>query len=78
MRVLKTIIEKALVCDIKSGEYQGKPYHHLLVYSEGKLISIKIRDFKDNLKSFIGQYHKVTADFTTYDNKVKFSLVNIE
>lgn len=75
---MKTYIDNALICDVKSGEFNGHKYNHLLVYSEGKLLAMKIKDYNDNLKSYIGSYHKVCAELNTFDNKISFKLVSIE
>lgn len=73
-------MSKALVCDVVSGAYNNHPYKQALIYEKGKLyrMSIKDDDTYDRVFDRIANYASITADMTTFDNKVKFVLSNIE
>lgn len=73
-------MSKALVCDVVSGVFNNRPYKQALIYEKGKLyrMSIKDDDIYDRAFDRIANYASITADMTTFDNKVKFALSNIE
>lgn len=73
-------MSKALVCDVVSGVFNNRPYKQALIYEMGKLyrMSIKDDDIYDRAFDRIANYASITADMTTFDNKVKFVLSNIE
>lgn len=73
-------MSKALVCDVVNGVYNQHPYCQALVYEKGKLYRMSIKDdmIQDKVSDKVGCYACITADMTTFDNKVKFALSNIE
>lgn len=73
-------MNKALVCDVVSGVFNNHPYTQALIYEKGKLYRMAIKDdvLQDLVKEKICTYACITADMTTFDNKVKFALSNIE
>lgn len=73
-------MSKALVCDVVQGTFNNHQYKQALVYEKGKLyrMSIKDDDTLDLVADRIANYASITADMTTFDNKVKFVLSNIE
>lgn len=73
-------MSKALVCDVVQGTYNNHPYKQALIYENGKLFRMSIKNdvMLNQVADRIASYACITADMTTFDNKVKFALSNIE
>lgn len=73
-------MSKALVCDVVNGVYNQHPYCQALIYEKGELYRMSIKDvmIQDKVADKVGCYACISADMTTFDNKVKFVLSNIE
>lgn len=73
-------IEKALICDVKSGTYNNVAYKKLLVYHKGRLLSLAIKDDRDLdlCLDSIALYAKIDCDMSMFDGKSKFTVSSIE
>ena len=73
-------IEKALICDVKSGSFNNVAYNKLLAYDKGRLMSLSLK--ADNLIDLcsgnIAQYAKITCEMSMFDGKSKFTVKSIE
>lgn len=73
-------IEKALICDVKSGSFNNVAYNKLLVYDKGRLMSLSLKDDEliGRCKDVIGCYAKIDCDMSIFDGKSKFTVKSIE
>lgn len=73
-------IDKALICDVKSGSFNNVAYNKLLVYDKGRLFSISIKD--DRIKKIcqenISSYARVICSMSMFDGKSKLTVSSIE
>lgn len=69
----------ALVCDVRYYDYEGKSYPRALLYSEGRLYTIKPANVtEDDFKQCTGCYVDLVCDMVSYDGKNKFTAVSIK
>lgn len=73
-------IDKALICDVKSGSYNNVAYNKLLAYDKGRLMSLSIKDDEiyDLCVDNIAHYAKINCDMSMFDGKSKFTVKSIE
>ncbi len=73
-------IDKALICDVKSGTYNNVAYKKLLVYDKGRLLSLAIKDDRvlDLCLDSIARYAKIDCDMSMFDGKTKFTVNYVE
>ena len=73
-------IDKALICDVKTGSYNNVVYNKLLAYDHGRLISLSLKD--DNLFDLcldnLAKYARITCSMSMFDGKSKFTVTSIE
>lgn len=72
-------IKNALVCDVIRGNYEGHPYISGVVYEKGKTYRLKIKDesIASTLESSLAEYVDCVCEFSTYHDKMKFTLKSV-
>ena len=77
---MQTNFDNVLCCDVKSGTFNNKAYHTVLVYSVGHLYSLSVRDNAtlDVVRDAVGHYINAHTDMSMFDGKAKFVVKSIE